>query len=94
MKKWQYSHVVYDRNHKSSEVAITNIPEGVDWVSGLHIDTFLKAMGEQGWELCGTLLPFPRGKELSKATDDEDDNQTFFVADPLDIQWLIFKREL
>ncbi|MBW4039196.1 MAG: hypothetical protein HIU91_10040 [Acidobacteria bacterium] len=97
MKKWEYAQVVYQRNRKLSEPCISGMPkemEGIDSISCLHVDSFLKAAGENGWELCGSLLPFAAGKELSVGTDDEDDTKTYSVADPSDIQWMIFKREL
>ena len=96
MKKWEYAHVVYSRNHKSGEPCIDGFPlamSDIEPAKGLYVDMFLTAAGERGWELTTTLLPFAKGKELSTGSDDEDDTRTYFVQDPLDIQWLIFKRE-
>lgn len=95
MKKWEYAHVTYSRNHTHGEVAIdptntmmSDIPKS----AGLHVDTFLKAAGERGWELGGTLVPFAPGKQLTKEVEGGDDTY-YVVKDALDIQWLIFKRE-
>ncbi len=98
MRKWQYAHVVYNRRRKPSEVCLSfdHVQEMSDIhpSKGLYVDMFLKAAGEAGLELTTIMLPFPRGKELSTGAADEDDTTTFFVEDPLDIQWLIFKREV
>ncbi len=62
--------------------------------AGLDLNHFLNAAGEQGWELCGTLIPFAVGKQLTEPDDnDAEGGKDFIVQDPLDIQWLIFKRE-
>lgn len=96
MKKWEYAKVVFNRNHKPSEFAIEcsdPAMSDIDSISGLDIDGFLKAAGERGWELATTLLPFAPGKKLYADLDAEEDT-SFYVDDPLDIQWLIFKREM
>ncbi len=98
LKRWQYAHVVYDRNRKPSEPCLAfdhvSAMSDIGPERGLYLDMFLETAGERGWELTTVLLPFPRGKELSTGVPDEDDRSTFFVNDPLDIQWLIFKREV
>jgi len=95
MKKWQYAHVPYERNHKSFELCIdvsNTTMSDIRREAGLHLDTFLKEAGECGWELAGTLLPFAPGKELGREIDSEH-TISYVVEDALDIQWLIFKRE-
>ncbi len=96
MKKWEYAHVVYQRKHNPGEFCIyghETVMSDVDPISGLHVDRFLGAAGQRGWELTGTLLPFPPGKKLWNQSESGED-VSFVVTDPLDIQWLIFKREI
>lgn len=96
MKRWEYAQVTYNRNHKHGEPCINSqntAMSKIDISLGLYVDRFLTAAGEQGWELAATLLPYPVGKELSTGGDNEDDISYTVVKDPLDIQWLIFKRE-
>jgi hypothetical protein len=97
MKKWQYAHAAYSRNHKQGEPSIdcsVTAMSDIDRGSCLYVDRFLEAAGERGWELAGTLVPFPVGKKLSTGGDDENDLSYMVVNDSLDIQWLIFKREM
>ncbi|MBB5059086.1 hypothetical protein HDF16_003809 [Granulicella aggregans] len=98
MKKWQYAHVAYNRHRKSGEVCLSfdhvKAMSEIDPSKGLYVDMFLEAAGQAGWELATVMLPFPKGKELATGGDDEDNNSFVVVQDPLDIQWLIFKREL
>jgi len=95
-KTWEYAHVSYTRHRNSSEPCIHyaggymgDIPKEAT----LHVDSFLQAAGLSGWELAGTLLPYPPGKHLFEEADDGT-VRDYLVRDPLDIQWLIFKREL
>jgi hypothetical protein len=59
----------------------------------LQLAAFLTAAGRMGWELAGTLVPYPPGKQLFEEADDGTITD-YVVGDALDIQWLIFKREI
>ena len=66
MKKWEYAHVVYQRKHNPGEFCIyghETVMSDVDPISGLHVDRFLGAAGQRGWELTGTLFTLPTWKE-------------------------------
>jgi hypothetical protein len=95
-RKWEYAQVAYTRNRQPSEPCIHYAGPAMDAVrpeATMHLDTFLAAAGQNGWELAGTLLPYPPGKQLFEEADDGTVRQ-YVVHDPLDIQWLIFKRQL
>ena len=95
-KRWEYAYVAYTRNRKPSEPCIHYAGGSMDAIpheATLHVNTFLKAAGASGWELAGTLAPYPPGKQLFEEADDGTVTQ-YVVRDSLDIQWLIFKREL
>jgi len=92
MKKWEYAHVPYLRNHNPGEPCVQQKHTAMsDIESKFDLHSFLNAAGERGWELTGTVLPFPPGKELCE--DVEHGETEYILEDPLDIQWLIFKRE-
>lgn len=95
-KQWEYTQVAYTRNRQPSEPCIHYAGPAINAIppeATMHLDTFLAAAGRNGWELAGTLLPYPPGKRLFEE-DDDGTVREYLVRDPLDIQWLIFKREL
>ena len=74
---------------RGSELAMKDIDE-VETKLGLL--RFIKAAGEQGWELCSNLAPWPEGHSLSTENEDGTPGEDYTVEDRFDIQWLIFKR--
>jgi hypothetical protein len=53
---------------------------------------FIKAGGEQGWELCSTIAPWPEGQRLNEQNEDGTGKEEYLVENRFPIQWLIFKR--
>ncbi|MEI9967901.1 MAG: hypothetical protein WDM87_04460 [Terracidiphilus sp.] len=58
----------------------------------LGLLSFLKAAGEQGWEMCSSLAPWPEGQRFSVENEDGTEQEDEIVENRFDIQWLIFKR--
>ena len=95
-KRWEYAQVAYTRHRKPSEPCLHYAGSPMDAVpkeATLHVDSFLRAAGQVGWELAGTLVPYPPGKQLFEEADDGTVRE-YVVRDAFDIQWLIFKREI
>jgi hypothetical protein len=98
MQKWQYGMALYRRaaneqhaliDCRGSELPMNNVDE-VQTQLGLL--SFLKAAGEQGWELCTSLAPWPEGQVFSVEKEDGTEGGDDIVGNRFDIQWLIFKR--
>ena len=98
MRRWQYETVVYRRNRRLGDPAIegaSGAMSDIDKHACRHLDWFLIEAGSKGWELASTLVPFAEGKELPDVDEaDESKSTTYVLKDALDVQWLIFKREI
>lgn len=98
MTKWQYGWVSYMRNKRGKSGAALLSPSAEmmpEFSTGdlTHLSTFLVRAGSLGWEMCGTLEPFPAGMELAEEADGQD-NKTWWVKEPGEVQWLMFKRPM
>jgi hypothetical protein len=98
MRRWQYETVAYLRNRAQGDPAIEGASgqmSDIDKHACRHLDWFLKDAGSRGWELASTLVPFAAGKELADVDEaDASKSTTYLLKDALDVQWLIFKREV
>lgn len=98
MQKWQYGMALYRRNANEQREIIdcrgSDLPmNDVDEIQAqLGLLRFIKAAGEQGWELCSTVAPWPEGQRLNNMNEDGTDGVDYIVEDRFEIQWLIFKR--
>jgi hypothetical protein len=97
MRRWEYETVVYRRNRAQGDPTIEKGTGGsmsdIETRACRHLEWFLREAGMKGWELASTLVPFAPGKELAVEID-RDDAATYILEDALDVQWLIFKREV
>jgi uncharacterized protein YeaC (DUF1315 family) len=100
MQKWQYGMALYRHNAneqhstidcRGSELAMDDVDE---IQARLGLLRFLKVSGEQGWELCSNVAPWPEGQRLSVENEDGTEGDDCIVEDRFDIQWLIFKRPM
>jgi len=99
MQKWQYGMALYQRaaNERASiDCRGSELPmNDVDEVQAqLGLLRFIKTAGEQGWELCTSLAPWPEGQHLRVENKDGTESEDEIVEDRFDIQWLIFKRPM
>jgi hypothetical protein len=98
MQKLQYGVALYSRYANDQQANIdcrgSGLPmNDVDEVQAqLGLLQFLKAAGEQGWELCSSIAPWPEGQRLDDENEDGTQGEQFIVTDRFEIQWLIFKR--
>jgi uncharacterized protein YeaC (DUF1315 family) len=100
MQQWQYGMALYTRNANEQHATIdfrgSELPmNDVDEVKAqLGLLTFLKAAGEQGWELCSSVAPWPEGQSFTEQNEDGTDGEEYIVRDRFEIQWLLFKRPM
>jgi hypothetical protein len=98
MQKWQHGMALYRREPnaqhelidcRNSELPMNDIEEVQ---TKLGLTRFLKVAGEQGWEFCSVIAPWPEGDQLGVENEDGTDAGYETVRHRFDIQWLIFKR--
>ena len=100
MQKWQYGMANYRRKPNAQREKIdcrgSELPmSDVDEVqTQLGLLRFIKAAGEQGWELCSSLAPWPIGQLLGVESEDGTEGKDEVIQDRFEIQWLIFKRPM
>jgi hypothetical protein len=98
MQKWQYGMALYKSranervmlDFHNSDLAMDDI----DSSKGISLTYFLKAAGEQGWELTSVLYPWAVGQRFTEGSEEEEPEPTWTVEDRYETQWLIFKRPM
>jgi hypothetical protein len=100
MQKWQYGMASYRRNANEQHAKIdcrgSALPmNDIDEIKAqLGLLSFIKEAGNQGWELCSSIAPWPEGQRFSDENEDGTQGEEYTVEDRFQIQWLIFKRAM